>query len=70
MGRAVSCRGEKGRLTADALVDPPRATRVIPAEEWFVELFRDSAPALGRLLRATANTSTAAKRPRNAGAAD
>jgi hypothetical protein len=35
--------------------------RVIPAEDWSVELFRDSAPALGRLLRSTANTSTAAK---------
>ena len=37
----VSCW--KGRPTTDALVDPPRAMRIIPAEDWSVELFRDSA---------------------------
>jgi hypothetical protein len=42
----------------DALLDPPRAMRVIPTEDWSVELFRDSAASLGRLLRLTANTST------------
>jgi hypothetical protein len=42
------------------------AMRVIPTEDLSVELFRDGAASLGRLLRLTANTSTAAKRPRNA----
>jgi hypothetical protein len=59
---AVSC----WKNCKDALVDSPSAMRVIPAEDPSVKLFRDSAAALGRLLRSTENTSTAAKRPRNA----